>query len=106
MRALTFHEKISIKGRLAQKGLHAPRLDMSQALCLWSAAFGFYPIKNYHLMRQPRGRLPIPPIPTGTPVRMGNNSGIVLRDEGVWGITVKTEYGSRYYNRKFVQIIA
>lgn len=40
MRALTLHEKISLKGVFKFKGLTLPRLDMAQALCLWGVACG------------------------------------------------------------------
>lgn len=51
MRALTIHEKISLKGIFAKKGLILPRLDMPNALHFWSMVNGYFPISRWHLYR-------------------------------------------------------
>lgn len=49
MRALSLDEKITIKGKLARKGLHLPELTMEDALFYWSRCFGYKSIKYYYL---------------------------------------------------------
>lgn len=48
MRALTLDEKISIKGKLARKGLRLPELTMEQALFFWNICYG-RSIKYFYL---------------------------------------------------------
>lgn len=47
MRQLTLHEKISLKGLFAKKGLILPKLDMPNALHFWKCVNGYFPISRY-----------------------------------------------------------
>ena len=50
MRELTLDEKISIKGKLARKGLtRLPRLDMKQAVLFWNICY-YSSIKYFYLI--------------------------------------------------------
>jgi hypothetical protein len=50
MRSLTLNEKISIKGKLARKGIILPKLTMEQAVFLWERCYGIS-IKYYYLLK-------------------------------------------------------
>ena len=51
MRPLTLHEKISLKGIFAYKGLVLPDLTMRSALHFWNMANGYFPISRWYLYR-------------------------------------------------------
>ena len=50
-RKLTLNEKISIKGKLARKGLCLPKLTMSAAVFYWYRCYGTS-IKYYYLYKE------------------------------------------------------